>query len=63
MRRGIDGEPETTVPNVFFLLAAARLGLGKGTATKLALVSFVLAFDTFRFDSLLINEGGSTTPV
>lgn len=51
------------MPNVFFLLAAARLGLGKGTATKLALVSFVLAFDTFRFDSLLINEGGSTTPV
>jgi hypothetical protein len=49
--------------NVFFLLAAARLGLGKGTATKLALVSFVLAFDTFRFDSLLINEGGSTTLV
>lgn len=49
--------------NVFFLRATAKLALGKGTATKSALVSFVLAFDTFRFDSLLTNEGGSTTPV
>lgn len=48
--------------NVFFLYGILRL-LSGGTPIVSSAIATVLSLDTFRFDRLLLNEGGATTPV
>jgi hypothetical protein len=49
--------------NVFFLLAVRNLGWRNEPATRSTAVALLFALDTFRFNSLVTNEGGSTTPI
>jgi len=49
--------------NVFFLLALAFLLLGTGTVTLLPVLAAFVSLDTFRFDSLPLNEAGASTPI
>lgn len=49
--------------NIFFLVATKKLGLGESSATISAAASFILALDTFQFERVPTDEGGSSVAV
>ena len=48
--------------NLFFLYGVVKLRAGKPAITS-SIIAAILSLDTFRFDQLLMNAGGSTAPV